>query len=257
MPKRIIFVNRLFKFLGALVKGFAYIFHFFFPKKRFTIPKQSAPLKKSKIETKIPKIIWQTNYSNKAALPVYVNYLVNRWMSPDFEYRFMDHDDRDAFLEENASEEFMKEYNKLTDGAAQADFWRLFVLDHVGGVYMDIDGNSVWPLSKIIEPEDDAIFLMTKHNYSNYFIASAPNNKYLQKTLDIIVDNIKEKRLGGGVYDLTGPTALNLAIGDDEVKHRHNKITCIQGSFTNEYFQYIDKPRGKWTHAKKEELLKG
>ncbi|RLA79851.1 MAG: glycosyl transferase, partial [Epsilonproteobacteria bacterium] len=34
------------------------------------------------------------------------------------------------------------------------------------------------------------------------------------------------------------------------------KYTCNQGGFTNEYFQYIDKPRGKWTHAKKEDLLK-
>jgi len=29
-----------------------------------------------------------------------------------------------------------------------------------------------------------------------------------------------------------------------------------QGSFTNEHFQYIDKPRGKWTHKKDSELLK-
>lgn len=256
MPLKIIIANRLLKFLGTLVKGFAYIFHFFLPKMRFTIPKQSPALKKSKTNTKIPKIIWQTNYSNKASFPIYINYLVNRLMSLDFEYRFMDHDDRDEFLKQNANENFMTEYKKLTDGAAQADFWRLFVLNHIGGVYMDIDGHAVWPLSKIIEPEDDAIFLMTKHNYSNYFIASTPNNKYLEKTLDIIIDNIQQKKLGSGVYDLTGPTALNLAIGDDNVKHRHNKITCIQGSFTNEYFQYIDKPRGKWTHVKKEELLK-
>ena len=59
-----------------------------------------------------------------------------------------------------------------------------------------------------------------------------------------------------GVYGMTGPTVLNTAIGENKVHHRHNRITCIQGSFTNEYFQYIDKPRGKWIHAKNEELLK-
>ena len=97
---------------------------------------------------------------------------------------------------------------------------------------------------------------MTKHRYSNYFMASAPNNKYLNKTLELIVENIKNKNIGGGVYDLTGPTVLNKAIGDDEVNHRHNRYTCVQGSFTNEYFQYIDKPRGKWTHVDKESLIK-
>jgi mannosyltransferase OCH1-like enzyme len=87
-------------------------------------------------------------------------------------------------------------------------------------------------------------------------MASSPNNKHLEKTLELIVENIENKKIDRGVYGLTGPTVLNRAIGEQEVNHRHNRITCIQGSFTNEYFQYIDKPRGKWTHAKKEDLLK-
>ncbi len=249
-------VNRLIKFLGVFVKAFSYIFHFIFPKMRFTIPTKSDAIFKSSKETVIPKIIWQTNYTNKVSLPVYLNYLLNRWMSPDFEYNCMNHDVRDAFLKENAPKEIFEAYSKLTDGAAQADLWRLFVLNFYGGVYMDIDGHSVWTLSGIIKPTDKEVFLMTKHNYSNYFIATAPNNKYLQKTMDIILTNIKEKNIEGGVYQLTGPSALNIGIGDANVNHRHNKITCAQGSFTNEYFQYIDKPRGKWIHAKNEELLK-
>ncbi|MEA2019665.1 MAG: glycosyl transferase, partial [Campylobacterota bacterium] len=52
------------------------------------------------------------------------------------------------------------------------------------------------------------------------------------------------------------PTVLNTAIGDTVVTSRFYKYTCIQGSFTNEYFQYIDKPRGKWIHANREGLLK-
>ena len=82
------------------------------------------------------------------------------------------------------------------------------------------------------------------------------NNPVIQKTLDVIVNNIKNKNIDGGVYELTGPSTLNIAIGEQEVNHRFYRITCVQGSFTNEYFQYIDKPKGKWTHAKKEDLLK-
>jgi mannosyltransferase OCH1-like enzyme len=33
-------------------------------------------------------------------------------------------------------------------------------------------------------------------------------------------------------------------------------VTCIQGSFTNEHFQYIDRPRSKWTHVDNQDLLK-
>lgn len=252
----IIITNRLAKLLGALIKAFSYLFHFFFPNKRFMIPKESKAFFTSKTPTKITKIIWQTNYTNNVSLPVYVNYLFNRLMSLDWEYRYVSTENRLDFMRAHASKQIADAFEQLTDGASQADLWRLFVLNYYGGVYMDIDAHAVWPLSKMIKPEYKELFLMTKHNYSNYFIASSKNNPYLEKSITLIVDNIEKKNIGGGVYDLTGPTVLNKAIGDQQVNHRHNRITCVQGSFTNEYFQYIDKPRGKWTHAKKEDLLK-
>lgn len=252
----IIIFNRLTKILGIFVKGLAYLFHFIFPKKRFTIPKESNAFFPSKTPGSITKIIWQTNYTNHVSLPVYVNYLFNRLMSLDWNYRYVSTEDRLDFMRSHASAQISSAFEQLTDGASQADLWRLFVLNYYGGVYMDIDAHAVWPLSKMIKPDDKEVFLMTKHNYSNYFIASSKNNPHLEKAITIIVDNIEKKNIGSGVYDLTGPTALNKAIGNDVVNHRNNRVTCIQGSFTNEYFQYIDKPRGKWTYAKNEDLLK-
>ena len=55
---------------------------------------------------------------------------------------------------------------------------------------------------------------------------------------------------------MTGPDTLNAAIGNQIVNTRRDKITCTQGTFTNEHFQYIDKPRSKWNYKKNEELLK-
>ena len=248
-------INRLSKLLGVFVKAFGYLFHFFFKTKRFIIPEHAKPLWKGK-QLRIPKVIWQTNYTNRVTLPVYVNYLFNRLMSSDWAYRYVSTEERLKFIRKHASERVANAFAQLTDGASQADFWRLFILNYTGGVYMDIDAHAVWPLSQIIDKDDKEVFLMTKHKYSNYFIASAPDNPYLQNTLEMIVENIEQKKIGNGVYDLTGPTVLNKVIGNKIVKHRHNKITCIQGSFTNEYFQYIDKPRGKWIHAKNEDLLK-
>ncbi|WP_415904939.1 glycosyltransferase family 32 protein [Neptuniibacter sp. QD48_55] len=256
LPLKIILVNRLAKLFGALVKGFSFIFHFLFPKKRFTIPTQSNPLVKAKKNTQIPKIIWQTNYTNRVSLPVYCNYLFNRLISPDFEYRYVSTEDRLTFIKENSSADIAEAYEKLTDGAAQADLWRMITLNHHGGIYMDIDAHAVWPISKMINEEDEEVFLLNKEHYTNYFIASAPENRFLTKTIETIVKNIQDRNIGRGVYDLTGPAVFNNAIGEDSVNHRYYKITCIQGSFTNEHFQYIDKPRGKWTHAKKEDLLK-
>ena len=256
MPFKIILANRLLKVLGALIKVLSFAFHFIFPKKRFTIPTQSDPLIKSKKATEIPKIIWQTNYTNRVSLPVYCNYLCNRLISPDFEYRYVSTEDRLEFIKNHTSKEISEAYEKLTDGAAQADLWRMITLNYHGGVYMDIDAHAVWPISTMIKEDDREVFLLNKEHYTNYFIATVKNNPILEKVIQLTISNIQNKKIGRGVYDLTGPAVFNLAIGDDEVNHRFYKITCIQGSFTNEYFQYIDKPRGKWTHAKKEDLLK-
>jgi mannosyltransferase OCH1-like enzyme len=256
MSFKIIVANRSIKLLGALVKTLSYPFHFIFPNKRFTIPKQSDPLRKSTTQTLIPKIIWQTNFTNRVTLPIYVNYLFNRFLSPDYEYRYVSTEDRLTFLEEHAPKEVFQAYQKLTDGASQADLWRMFTLNHYGGIYMDIDAHAVWPLSKMIKPNDTEVFLLNKQHYTNYFIAVQKGNPILEKTVQIIVENIEQKKIGSGVYDLTGPSTLNIAIGDQKVNHRFYRLTCVQGSFTNEHFQYIDKPRGKWTHAKNEELIK-
>lgn len=256
MPFKIVLANRLLKITGALIKMFSFLFHFLFPNKRFTIPKYSAPLVKAKTNSKIPKTIWQTNFTNRVSLPVYCNYLFNRLISPDFEYRYVSTEERVEFIKEHSSDEIFEAYSKLTDGAAQADMWRMLTLNHYGGVYMDIDAHAVWPISKMIDDSDSELFLMNKEHYTNYFIASCKENAVLKKTIDLIVHNIQNRKIGRGVYDLTGPAVFNLAIGEKPVKHRFYKITCIQGSFTNEHFQYIDKPRGKWTHAKKEDLLK-
>jgi mannosyltransferase OCH1-like enzyme len=256
MSFKIVIANRTAKVLGTLAKTLSYPFHFLFPKKRFTIPLQSAPLIKPKSQTKIPKIIWQTNYTNKVSLPVYLNYLFNRLLSLDFEYRYVSTEARLEFINKHADARTATAFKKLTDGASQADFWRVFVLNEIGGVYMDIDAHCVWPLSKMIQPEDTEIILLNKEHYTNYFMASAKNNPVLKKTLEIIIENIEQKNIGSGVYELTGPMALNRAIGDTKVNSRFYRVTCVQGSFTNEYFQYIDKPRGKWTYADKNTLLK-
>jgi len=251
----ILISNRLIKLLGNISKPFSYIFHFFFPNKRFTIPEYSKAVISSKKSSKIPKKIWQTNYTNHVSLPVYLNYLFNRLMSLSYDYHYVSTEARLEYIESTASEEISSAFKMLVNGASQADVWRLLVLNNEGGVYMDIDAHLVWPLSKIIKPEDKEVFLLNKEHYTNYFIASEPHNPVLEETLRIIIDNINNKKIERGVYDLTGPTALNIALEGKACNSRYYRYTALQGSFTNEHFQYIDKPRGKWTHMKTSELL--
>ena len=247
MSAHIVIVNRLIKITGTVVKTLSYVFYVLFPKTRFTLPAYSAPLINSNTNTQIPRVIWQTNYTDQVTLPVYVNYLFNRIMSPTWSYRYVSNYALHEYLKTHSSPQEFAAFEQLTDGAAQADFWRVLVLLREGGVYMDIDAHVVWPMSWMIKPDYAELFLLNKKQYyTNYFIAARPNNQHLRKTLDLIVDNIENKRIDGGVYNMTGPRTLSMAIGNQSVNHRFYRITCNQGTFTNEYFQYLDKPRGKW-----------
>lgn len=252
----IVICNGLFRLCGNIVKMFAYPFHALFPTKRFTIPEYSPAKIKSNKPTKITKTIWQTNYSNRVTLPMYLNYLFNRLMSLSYNYRYVSTEEREAYIKANGDERTFNAYSKLTDGAAQADFWRIFTLLKEGGIYIDIDGHLVYPLSQIINENDSEVLIKRRDKYTNFFLASEKENWFLRETLELIISNIENRRIEGGVFTMTGPETLNQVIGDKAVNFRRDKITCAQGTFTNEYFQYIDKPGSKWNHKRNEDLLK-
>lgn len=244
-------VSRLIKIIANLIKIVCYIFDFLFPRKRFKIPGSSNPLFFHKDNKNIPKIIWQTNYTDNVSLPVYINYLFNRLMAPTYHYRFMTDDEIVTFIAQNYSSDIFDLYSSLQIGASQADFWRILILQHHGGVYMDIDSHLVWPLELIIKPEYTELYLLQKDlTITNYFLASKKDNSNLDSIIKTICNNIREKKIKS-IYLLTGPTVLINQLKDRNVRTAHYRTTCNQGNFTNEYFQYIDKKDGKWWREQK------
>lgn len=250
MKNTIIFLNsRIIKIFANLIKLACYVFHFIFPNKRFSLPVHAKPILRRNKQQAIPKTLWQTNFTNRVTLPVYINYLFNRLLAYDYDYRFMITEDRADFIRSNYSPEIFESYSKIQIGAAQADLWRLLVLYKHGGVYMDIDAHLIWPLSSIIKAEQTELYIVIKKGeISNYFIASKKDNSNLKKMIDIILKNIEENTIKN-VYILTGPGVLNQVLDMAEVNTVYYRYTCNQGNFTNDHFQYIDKAEGKWTKA--------
>ena len=82
---------------------------------------------------------------------------------------------------------------------------------------------------------------------SNYFIASEAQNPNLSLLLRQIVANIRA-RSSNNVFTLTGPGVFQTVLGEKGVPTVNYSQTRFQGSFTNEYFQYVDHPQGKWCH---------
>lgn len=256
-----VIANRLVRFFGNIIKMLSYPYHYFMPKQRFTIPVFSAAKVAFRSSGKVPKVIWQTNYSDRSALPVYINYLFNRLMSLDHDYRYVSTEEREVFMRNEAPSDVYQAYLKLNDGAAQADLWRVTCLYIKGGVYMDIDAVLVWPLSCTVKKEDEAVYIKFKKGFTeftNYFLATAPGDQNYKNIIDRVVYNINhhDELAERGVYHTTGPSVFNLVLKDKQVKWFKRGHACIQGAFTNEYFQYIDKPRGKWTHISDDDVVK-
>lgn len=250
--------GRLIRLIGNIFKLLSYPFHWVFPKTRFNIPEYSSAKITRSNTSSVPKVIWQTNYTSRCSLPMYLNYLFNRLMSLDYEYRYVSTEARGEYLREYAPQEVYQAYCRLTNGAAQADLWRVSCLYNHGGVYLDIDATLIWPLHRLLKGIESALYIKARKNneITNYFLATEPKNPQFKQVMSRIVDNINNYDPKLGVYGTTGPLVFNQVLVDQSVTCRYRNVVCLQGTFSNEHFQYIDKPRSKWTHMRAEDLVK-
>ena len=124
---------REIKVAGNLLKGLCYLFHAICPEKRFTIPSRSKPLIRHKRERVIPRVVWQTNFTRRVTLPIYLNYLFNRMMAPTFEFRLLDDVEIRRWVLSLYPGRTFDSFSKLQIGAAQADLWRLLIFMHMAG----------------------------------------------------------------------------------------------------------------------------
>lgn len=240
---------RVIKLTGNLIKGLCYCFYILAPQKRFLIPHRAPPLLSRPSKHLIPKIIWQTNFTDKVTIAVYLNYLFNRILSPTYEYRLMDDAEQAEFIQANYPAEIFDAYSKLQIGAARADLWRVLVLNKFGGVYLDMDAHVVWPLGYMIKPHYKELYMRHRDQMrTNYFIASAKQNPHLDLVIAAILENIADGK-DGDVFTVTGPLVLHRALEALDLPTAYYQHSCYQGTFTNEFFQYVDHPQGKWVRA--------
>lgn len=240
------------KVAGSLVKFSARLYHAVRPTRRWRLPEVDPAFGPAPVGCRIPRILWQTNFTAECSLPLWINYRRNRRLSAGFEYRYVSTEAREAYLRRHAPKRVLDAYLALDDGAAQADLWRLFALWREGGVYMDFDAALVRPLGDVLSGREE-LFVWNRKRFTNYFLASTPGNPVLAKMIDSVVSNV-ERHPGGsapGIFYTTGPGAAEPVLDAlPSVEYVPCKSCCVQGAFSNERFQYIDRPGGKWTHRR-------
>jgi mannosyltransferase OCH1-like enzyme len=161
----------------------------------------------------IPLKIWQT-WSTKN-LPTNMQHCVNelKATNPEFEYNLFDDDDCLKFIEDNFNRDVVDAYNILIPGAYKADLWRYCVLYIHGGIYLDIKYRPMNDF-KFISLTDREHFVFdipgTPEYWASYnaLMVCLPKNELLNKCINNICNNVKNRFYGKSPLDITGPTLL-------------------------------------------------
>jgi mannosyltransferase OCH1-like enzyme len=146
--------------------------------------------------------------------------------NPEYKYNLYTDADMDNFVNEHYKGEIAECYNKLNIIVAKVDFWRYLVLYKYGGIYLDMDSSIEKPLKGLIKDEDEAIITAEGNPklYVQWALIFSKQHPILQRTIELIVNNIKNNSYPNDIHKTTGPTVYSRAINEINVELFNNKI---------------------------------
>lgn len=129
---------------------------------------------------------------------------------PDYNYYICTNEQCKEFIKNYYPQDVFDAYNKLKPAAYKSDLFRYCILNTLGGVYLDVKYELVGDFNfsnllnnyyvRDIPNSDGGIY--------NAFMVSKPNNIFLQKAINRIVENCKNKYYGYSSLEPTGPLLL-------------------------------------------------
>ena len=174
----------------------------------------------------IEKNIFQT--WNTKNLPSKIQEKINSFLqlNPGYEYKLYDDKDMDYFVNEYYKGEIADCYNKLNIIVAKADFWRYLIIYKYGGIYLDMDSCIEKNLSELIKDEDEAIITAegNPNIYVQWCLIFKKEHPILKRTIEIVVDNIKNNKYPNNIMRMTGPIAFTEAINQIHKELFNNEI---------------------------------
>jgi len=162
----------------------------------------------------IPKNIFQSWYT--VELHPIVKQTIQNFLNinKDYKYHLYTDDDMEIFVKDNYPGEIYECYNKLNIIVAKVDFWRYLVLYKYGGIYLDMDSSIEKCLDELIKDDDEAIITAEGNPvvYVQWALIFNKEHPILKKTIELVVDNIKNNRYPNNIIKMTGPYVYTKAI---------------------------------------------
>lgn len=194
----------------------------------------------------IPRHIYQTFETNIFSKEM--QEIISSWKqhNPEYEFTFMDRDERINFLKANFSNDVVTAYNRIIPGALKADLWRYCVLYKYGGIYTDVDTLCMHSIEPFIK---DRTFVTVvdlnktpsegNYNLSNAFIASIPEHPILKGCIDRIVHQVLSNIVPKSLLDRTGPGVLGRETNKYLGRHEESSFVGKEGLYDNEKLQLL------------------
>jgi mannosyltransferase OCH1-like enzyme len=171
------------------------------------------------------------------------NYILLVENNPEFSHYLYDENDCREFIKNNFSIDVYNSYNKLIPCAYKADLWRYCVLYINGGVYVDIKFNCVngFKFIALTEKENFVRDIPEKSVY-NALIVTLPKNEILLKTINKIVENVKNNYYGFDPLYPTGPKLLANYFLQEEINNMelYHQFSVVENKLTEFYVVYND-----------------
>lgn len=142
-------------------------------------------------------------------------------LNPAYKYTLFTDEEMDKYVNDNFPGEIADCYNRIQIIVAKVDFWRYLILYKEGGIYLDMDSNIDKSLDLLIKEDDDAIITAEGNPglYVQWALMFVKEHPILKRTIELVVDNIKNNRFPNNIHQMTGPTVYTQAINEI-----HNKL---------------------------------
>jgi mannosyltransferase OCH1-like enzyme len=181
---------------------------------------------------KIPKIFHQTWYTSSPHAELAERIEQTKIQNPDWEYKLWSDDDIINWLTEKGFIEELNYFNSIAIGPAKADLFRMLILYHEGGFYMDLDNILVEPINEWLHPDAECVVGMNGLQRVDFNLCGAvPQNIYVENTLISIMRKLKN-RVDGSALSVTGPCNWKSHNRNNKKKHpdREYKIQIVAGT---------------------------
>ena len=136
----------------------------------------------------IPRMIWQT--ARTRVLTEEALGCRDLWLerSPGWAYRLMDDAEAREFVQDCYGGEVARTYDAFPLGVMRADFWRVLILHHRGGLYTDTDTAPLAPPGEWVLPADRLLLAAENDvHLCNWTFAAEAGHPALKKMIELIV----------------------------------------------------------------------